>query len=75
MSRIYRRAKRVNIWLGDEADDSGLAIAEQFMEGLASSDVLDSAVYDRKAYAMRKLFERPWWTACGSFKKWCWLRI
>lgn len=71
MTRIYRKAAGVHIWLGAQADNSEIAIqvarqlADQTPRGPGQLGIVypettaEQRDFHRKALA--KLFERPWW--------------
>ncbi|KLU81109.1 hypothetical protein MAPG_00204 [Magnaporthiopsis poae ATCC 64411] len=71
MRRIYHNAPSVTIWLGDQADDSKLAmgvvedIQNMPARGPGAAEVQYPVVPDedkiRKWKALAALFQRPWW--------------
>ncbi len=74
MGTIYRMAQRTTVWLGDEADNSTLAIkflhflsAALLEDKMFSKEWMDTVEPRDGAYgsdweAVEKLFARPWWT-------------
>lgn len=71
MTRIYRKATGVHIWLGEHADDSEMAfevanqLADQTPRGPGHADIKypETTVEQRIAHrrALAKLCARPWW--------------
>jgi hypothetical protein len=71
MRRIYHSAPRVVVWLGDEADDSRLAMQTAAEIAAIPARGPGSKVDDyptlsdeekiRKWKALAALFRRPWW--------------
>lgn len=74
MTRIYRRCFAVNIWLGEEADDSATAMELVALLGTYRSrgpgepeTKYPNLTTDQKLLnwkALTALFERPWWERC-----------
>ena len=77
MGRIFADAQAVRVWLGEEADDSDLALdflgfmgaGQKFSyhQNLPSKGLVDElrakdGPYTRKWAAVNKLFKRSWWT-------------
>ncbi|UKZ73401.1 hypothetical protein TrVFT333_001047 [Trichoderma virens FT-333] len=71
MRRIYKRASNVRIWLGEEADDSNMAIdvinqiSKPPTRGPGEAPITyptaDEQTKLRTWKALRALFQRPWW--------------
>jgi len=71
MTRIYKKAIGVHIWLGEQADDSEVAfqvarqLAKQEPQGPGHPDVVypDTSAEQRRIHrkALAKLCARPWW--------------
>lgn len=71
MRRIYKKAHSVHVWLGEEADDSSLAIdiLEKLGKPPPNAPGEKEIVYPtlteedimRNWDALRALFKRPWW--------------
>jgi Heterokaryon incompatibility protein (HET) len=62
MGKIYHSARSVIIWLGEEADDSDLALS--FIPRVADLSQFDHIIKDqastREWYALSKFMNRPW---------------
>lgn len=70
MNGIYRKASKVVVWLGEEAENSNLAFnafnmlpkIESLHWDLVADPALEKALRDPKyALATEKLFQRSWW--------------
>jgi hypothetical protein len=71
MTRIYRKAAGVHIWLGEQADNSEIAfqvarqLADQTPPGPGQPDIVypETTAEQRDIHrkALAKLFARPWW--------------
>ena len=62
MSRIYAGAENVCVWLGDESEDSNIAM--QFISRVVNLDDFDRLILDDKSHAewaaMSQLMKRDW---------------
>jgi hypothetical protein len=71
MRRIYKRASSVQVWLGEEADDSSVAIDLLVMLGAPPKHAPGEKTITYPSFtevevmrnwdALRALFRRPWW--------------
>ncbi|KAE9373754.1 HET-domain-containing protein [Stipitochalara longipes BDJ] len=61
MADIYQKATQVVVWLGEEADDSNLAIGVLEQLAAASNDAKVRSFGDRAMKAFESLFQRQWW--------------
>lgn len=90
MRDLYHRAEFVDVWLGEEGEDSSLAV--ELIRMLTDTNLVDNLVaateaveiipivsnlyeqnpglLDETAWlAVRRLFERPWWTRVWVFQE------
>jgi hypothetical protein len=64
MGKIYHSARSVDVWLGEEADNSDLALS--FIPQVTDLSKFDRIIQDQgsthKWYALSKLMNRPWFS-------------
>ncbi|PMD15734.1 HET-domain-containing protein [Hyaloscypha hepaticicola] len=64
MGKIYHRARSVLVWLGEEANDSDLALS--FIPQVTDLSRFDRIIHDQgsthKWYALSKMMNRPWFS-------------
>ncbi|KAF3803244.1 hypothetical protein GCG54_00013351 [Colletotrichum gloeosporioides] len=72
MNLIYYKCNAVNVWLGEESDDSDFAIGE--LAALGSSPPYTSMprLTQKMCDAMESLFRRAWWNRVWIVQEICW---